>query len=96
MKRWTDVRREIKSIRDEEKEEVAIAANLVASLIDKRMSLGLSQRQLAEQAGVKQAAIARLESFHAIPRIDTLVKLSKPLGLELKLVDKENRDSLLV
>lgn len=88
MKYWSDARGQIRSISEHEKEEIAIAAKLVASLIEKRIALGLTQRQLAEKAGIKQAAIARLESMNAIPRIDTLVKLSKPLGLELEFVER--------
>lgn len=86
MRTWSDVREKIKSVSEDEKEEIQLAANLVASLIDKRTELGLSQRDLSKMSGVKQSAIARLESLNAIPRIDTLAKVSKSLGLELRLV----------
>ncbi len=88
MKTWADVRGRIKSISEEEKEEIKLAANLVAQLINRREELGLSQRQLSVKSGIKQAAIARLESHNAIPRIDTFARLSKSLGLEIRLVEK--------
>lgn len=86
MRTWSDVRGKIKSITDEEKSEIELTAKLVSQLIDRREELGLSQRQLAEKSGIKQTAIARLERYNVVPRIDTLARLSKPLGLEVKLV----------
>ncbi|MBP2660589.1 MAG: helix-turn-helix domain protein [Firmicutes bacterium] len=86
MRTWSDVRGKIKSITDEEKSEIELSANLVAKLIARREELGLSQRQLSLKSGLKQAAIARLESYNAIPRIDTFARLTKSLGLEIQLV----------
>lgn len=88
MKTWSDVRGNIKSISEEEKLEVKISAKLVSQLIDRREELGLSQRDLSVKSGLKQAAIARLESYKAIPRIDTFARLSNSLDLEIKLVSK--------
>lgn len=86
MRTWSDVRGKIKSISEEEKEEIELSAKLVAQLIARREELGLSQRQLSIKSGLKQAAIARLERNNAIPRIDTFARLSKSLGLEIQLV----------
>ena len=65
---------------------------LVKSLIEARERLGLTQRELAAISGVKQPAIARLESMKRSPQIDTLFKLLHPLGLTLEIVplDKDN------
>ncbi len=54
-----------------------------------REAQGLSQTQLAELAGLKQPAIARLESMKATPQIDTLFKVLKPLGYTLAIVPAE-------
>lgn len=86
MRKWSDVRESIKSISREEKEEIAAAAKLTAQLVMRREQLGMTQRQLAEKTGIKQAAIARIEMNGAIPRIDTLYRLSKGLDLKIKLV----------
>lgn len=86
MKKWSDVRNNIQALSDLEKEEIRLAAELVAKIIERRTEIGWTQRQLAEQSGVKQSAIARFESFAVIPRIDTLYRLLKPLGLKIKLI----------
>ena len=86
MKTWASVRSEIRSISQEEKDEIFLAAKLVSQLVDRRNELGISQRDLSERIGVKQSAIARLEKTDVIPRVDTLVKVAKGLGLELRLV----------
>lgn len=59
---------------------------LIGKLIEAREKKGLSQKELAELAGVKQPAIARLESMKATPQIDTLFKVLKPLGYTLAIV----------
>ena len=40
----------------------------------------------AKAAGVKQSAIARLESLKATPQIDTLFKVLTPMGYKLAIV----------
>lgn len=86
MKKWSDVRENIQALSEFEKEQIDLAAELVAQIINRRAELGLTQRQLAEKSGVKQSAIARLESQAVVPRIDTLYKLLRPLGLKIKLI----------
>ncbi|MBR5317094.1 MAG: helix-turn-helix transcriptional regulator, partial [Lachnospiraceae bacterium] len=50
-----------------------------------------SQRELAKLCGVKQPAIARLESLKATPQIDTLFKILAPLGYTLAIVPITNK-----
>ena len=90
MKKWTDLRNNISSLGDGEKKQISETASLVAEIIHRRQNLGLTQRQLAELSGVKQSAIARLESNGVTPRIDTLFKLLRPLGLSVRLVNDED------
>ena len=66
---------------------------IISQIVARRIELGLSQRDLAILTGIKQPAIARLESFRAVPRLDTILKIIEPLGLELKLIKiKEDYD----
>lgn len=44
---------------------------------------GLTQRQLAERAGVYQATVGRIEAGLLTPRVDTLEKLLRAAGQEL-------------
>lgn len=50
-----------------------------------RRGAGLSQRELARRSGVPQSAIARIERSHQVPRSDTLDRLLKACGFELRL-----------
>ncbi|MGF2713887.1 helix-turn-helix domain-containing protein [Bacillus cereus] len=70
------------------KEEVS-RIELVSDLIMRRRELGLTQEQLAELSGLKQSAVARFESVttDSFPRLDTVEKISKALGLKLILVE---------
>jgi transcriptional regulator with XRE-family HTH domain len=50
-----------------------------------RRAAGFSQRELARRTGVPQSAIARIERGQQIPRADTLERLLKACGFELRL-----------
>ena len=57
-----------------------------ASLVNQaRRAAGLSQRELSRRTGVPQSAIARIERGHQVPRADTLQRLLKACGFELRL-----------
>ena len=49
-----------------------------------RLEAGLSQRELAERAGVAQSEIARIESGNREPSIPTLQRILAGAGLELR------------
>lgn len=53
-----------------------------------RRAAGLSQRQLAARSGVPQSAIARIERGQQIPRVDTLERLLRACGFELRLAPR--------
>jgi predicted transcriptional regulator len=89
MKTWTEVKGNIKSLTDQENEELDFIADFIGRIVKRRLELGLSQRDLAEMTGIKQSAIARLESFKVAPQIDTLYKLLRPLKLKLILQQKQ-------
>ncbi|MCL1824167.1 MAG: helix-turn-helix domain-containing protein, partial [Oscillospiraceae bacterium] len=71
---------------DDEKDRINFEVSIIGKLIEARESMGLTQKALAEQAGIKQSAVARLESMKATPQIDTLFKVLKPLGYTLEIV----------
>lgn len=72
-----------------ERAKIDFEVALIGKLIAAREAKGLSQKQLADLAGLKQPAIARLESMKATPQIDTLFKILQPLGYTLAVVPNE-------
>ena len=74
-----------------ERERINFEVALIGKLIEAREEKGLSQRELAEISGVKQPAIARLESMKATPQIDTLFKILHPLGYTIAIVPYSNK-----
>ncbi len=53
-----------------------------------RRRTGLTQRGLAELAGVKQPLIARIESGTGEPRVGTMERLLKACGFDLELTPR--------
>ena len=56
---------------------------LIRQLIDLRIRRGLSQRQLAERAGMKQPSIARLESGRTA-NLQTLRRIAEALDADVR------------
>ena len=63
-----------------------------------RRRAGLTQRALAQRAGVPQPAVARIERRAVVPRLDTVLKLMAAAGftLEVSPVIGEGVDRSLV
>ena len=76
-------------IDDQQRQRIDFEVALVGKMIEARESKGLTQKQLADLVGMKQPAIARLESLKVVPRVDTLIKILSPLGYTIKIVPKE-------
>jgi transcriptional regulator with XRE-family HTH domain len=62
-----------------------------------RLEAGLSQRELAERAGVSQSEIARIESGQREPSIPTLQRILSGAGKELRfrLAELDDHDRVL-
>jgi transcriptional regulator with XRE-family HTH domain len=62
-----------------------------------RLEAGLSQRELAERAGVAQSEIARIESGKREPSIPTLQRILAGAGMELRfhLAEIDDHDRVL-
>jgi DNA-binding XRE family transcriptional regulator len=73
-----DVKAEYDALEDE--------FNLISELIKARTAKNLTQADLAEKTGLKQAAIARLESGGSNPSYKTLTKVAKALDKKVALV----------
>ena len=87
---FNDLWNDKKFISEEERAKIEFEVSLIGKLIEARESKGITQHELAQMTGVKQSAIARLESMKATPQIDTLFKILRPLGCTLAIVpDKQ-------
>ena len=58
-------------------------AQIAERVSERRVAMGLSQRELAELCGTTQSAIARLERGGRPPRIDTLLRIADALQCDL-------------
>ena len=74
-----------------DRERINFEVALIGKMIEAREAKGLSQRKLAELSGVKQPAIARLETLRAKPQIDTLFKILHPLGYTIEIVPLQQK-----
>lgn len=93
MKTWDTYKQHVKSTSPQTKkdvEEIEAIATIIGALIEQRNALELSQRQLAAMCGLPQSSVARIESFKTTPNLDTLLKIMRPLGLELKVAVASN------
>jgi putative transcriptional regulator len=45
-----------------------------------RLDAGLTQQEVADFAGIDRKTVNRIENFHFLPNIDTLLRLSKAMG----------------
>lgn len=88
---------QIKAEGVKEKETIECAektAEVINKLVAARIESGMTQRELAKKCGMKQAAIARIESFQVVPRLDTLVRIANCLGVVIDVV--EHRDPIYI
>ena len=81
-----------KELLEQDKETIDLEYNLICDFIKLRHELGLTQQQMADEAGVVRELIAILETRKKTPQITTLIKLLKPFGytIGIKKIKKEN------
>ncbi len=66
-------------------ERTALARAVATRLVKYRADHQLTQTALADQLGMKQPAVARLESGEHNPSLDTLARLANALGFEFRI-----------
>ena len=76
-----------KEILEQDKETMELEYELICDFIKLRHELGLTQQQMADEAGI-------LETRKKTPQITTLIKLLKPFGytIGIKKIEKEDND----
>ena len=93
VKNFSDYMNDEERVSPAEREKINFEIELIGKMIEAREGKGLSQRELARISGVKQPAIARLESMKSTPQIDTLFKILNPLGYTISIVPLNSTDS---
>ena len=63
----------------------ALARAVAIRVVEYRATEGISQTELGRRLGMHQPAIARLESGSDNPTIETLMRLSQKLGIDLNI-----------
>ena len=89
MRTWEDFKKNAKELDSsvkEDIEEMETLALIVSAIIEKRNELGYSQRELADICGLTHSSVARIEACTVKPKVETLIKIMKPLGLTLSAV----------
>ena len=89
MRTWEDYKKDVKKLDPSIKqdvEEMEVLATIVSTIIERRNELGISQRELADICGLPHSSVARIESCSVKPKVETLIKIMKPLGLKLSAV----------
>lgn len=86
MKTWNDYKDHVKTVdpvAGKDLEDIEEQTAIISAVIKKRTELGMSQRDLATICGIPQSSVARIEAHTTTPKLDTLIKIMRPLGLRL-------------
>lgn len=75
----------------EEFEALKSSACFIGKLVKARLDKNLTQAELASRSGLKQSAIARIENHGSLPRVDTLLRITEALEMELDFVPKNHQ-----
>lgn len=69
--------------------------NIIKKITDARIKLNISQRDLAKKCGIQQPALARIETFKIIPKINTLIKIADCVNISIEALDEQQKNDIL-
>ncbi|MFB5677988.1 helix-turn-helix domain-containing protein [Paenibacillus terreus] len=90
---WSDLKGKLDYKTDHEKKVISEMARMVNSIVRRRKALGLTQREVAERAGITQAQVARLENSTSVPSMETVMKVAIALDLSIGFKEAEEEQS---
>jgi len=64
----------------------ALANSLIKAIVDTRHEKGLLQEQIQNASGVPQSGIYRLERRVCDPKLTTMIRVLRPMGMTLAVV----------
>ncbi len=59
--------------------------NVIKTIMEARIEVGLTQKQLSEKTGISQADISRIEHGTANPSLKTLQRIASALGKKIQI-----------
>ena len=86
---WEEYKAEVKATDHEAAQAIEIAeadADIIGAIIKQMSVLGISRRELAEQCGISQSMLSRIEAMVTMPRLDVLTKILNRLHLKLTVI----------
>jgi DNA-binding XRE family transcriptional regulator len=84
---WAELKQSLTSVTPEDWDEIDFQVKLVGEILDARKEKGMTQAELDALCGVNQTHIARIENHKSDPQISTVLKILRPLGKTLAVVD---------
>lgn len=92
---WDEFEKEL-DLTPEQEEGIKAEMAIIEATINARKNNKISQEKLSQKIGLKQSAIARIESGTHSPSLSTLIKILTPLGYTLKVVPKNKSKNKLL
>ena len=86
MKTWKTFKSNIKKnnkIAGQDIVDMEEMADIVSTICKKREAMGITQRELAKLCNVPQSTVARIETYKTSPTLETLIKITRELGLKV-------------
>ena len=84
---WNDLKKEMTALSKDDWDEINLKVKIVGEIINARREENLTQQALEKLCGVKQPMLARIESGDTDPQLSTILKILRPLGKTLAVVN---------
>ena len=84
---WEELKKEITALSTDDWNEIDLKVKIVGEIINARQEEHLTQQALEKLCGIKQPMIARIEGGDTDPQLSTVLRILRPLGKTLAVVD---------
>jgi len=84
---WDDLKNDMTALSKDDWDEIDLKVKIVGEIINARREEQLTQQALEKLCGVKQPMLARIERGDTDPQLGTVLKILRPLGKTLAVVD---------
>ena len=91
---WNDLKKEMTTITVDDWAEIDLKVRIVGEIIQARRERAHTQQALEKLSGVKQPLISRIESGDTDPQLGTIIKILRPLGKTLAVVDIQSNEPM--